>query len=581
MFIKNIELMFQYLSFVLKCSRVLGSVVNAQLQTGRLIDMSKYPSNTGSLQATTMDFELTLDKVLMHAEGVHGEQEILSCKPDGTIERYHFRDLAQRARKLAAALVEAGLKPGDRVASLMWNNSAHLEAYYAVPLAGGILHTVNVRFRPEEIAFVLNDAGSRFLIVDDNLLKLWGGAAPDCSIERIFVHAYEGEDAPEDGMESYDEFLNSANSVQLPELTDERAGATLCYTGGTTGRPKGVVYSHRALFLHALTEMSSSGFAYGVNDIVLPAVPMFHVNAWGIPYSTVMAGAKLILPGPSVSGASLLRLVEEEAVTFMAGVPTVWSNFLESLDELEEDCFMPDLRILTGGAAPHRTLIEGLDRYGIKIFQGWGMTETSGVLAVGQLKPNLGLTPESRTSVLIKQGLPLPIAQVRLVEDGSVSSDKGTRPVGAIEVRGTSVTGSYLHGLKPERWTEDGWLRTGDIGEIDEFGYLTVLEREEDLVKSGGEWIVPRDIEDVILESKWVEACAVVARPDIRWGERPVAFVVLSDDPSADWSGVKQALEARFPRYWLPDDFIPISALPYTSVGKIDRKKLKQRLLEK
>lgn len=527
-----------------------------------------------------MDFELTLDKVLEHAELVHGEQEILSCKPDGTIERYQFRDLAHRVRKLAAALIEAGLKPGDRVASLMWNNSAHLEAYFGVPLAGGILHTVNVRFRPEEIAFVLNDADSRFLIVDDNLLPLWAKAAPDCAIERVFVHAFEGKDAPGEGMESYETFLTSENDVQISELQDERAGATLCYTGGTTGLPKGVVYSHRALFLHALAEMSSAGFAYGVNDVVLPAVPMFHVNAWGIPYSSVMAGSKLILPGPSVNGDALLRLVEDEGVTFMAGVPTVWSDFLDCLKRRAIKSLPQGLRILTGGAAPHKALIEGLDRYDIKIFQGWGMTETSGVVAVNQLKPTLGLSPESRTALLIKQGLPLPIAQVRLVEGGAVSSDKGTRSVGAIEVRGTSVTGAYLHGLKSEKWTEDGWLRTGDIGEIDEFGYLTVLEREEDLIKSGGEWIVPRDIEDAILENAWVESCAVVARPDIRWGERPVAFVVLSGAHVADWSAVRQALEARFPRYWLPDDFIPLAALPYTSMGKIDRKQLKKQLTQ-
>lgn len=528
-----------------------------------------------------MDFELTLDKVLAHADLVHGEQEILSCKPDGTIERSQFRDLAKRARKLAIALIAAGLKPGERVATLMWNNSAHLDAYYGVPLAGGILHTVNVRFRPDEIAFVLNDAGSRFLIVDDSLLSVWAQAAPNCSIERVFVHAHGGKDAPCDGMDSYDALVRSANDAHLPELKDERAGATLCYTGGTTGRPKGVVYSHRALFLHALAEMSSSGFAYGVKDVVLPAVPMFHVNAWGIPYSSVMAGAKLILPGPSVTGPSLLRLVEDEGVTFMAGVPTVWSSFLECLNDNRPDRSLPDLRILTGGAAPHKSLIEGLDRYGIKIFQGWGMTETSGVVAVNQLKPNLGLTPKSRTAVSIKQGLPLPIAQVRLVENGAVSSSgTETRPVGSIEVRGTSVTGAYLHGLKPEKWTEDGWLRTGDVGEIDAFGYLTILEREEDLIKSGGEWIVPRDIEDAILENTWIDSCAVVARQDVRWGERPVAFVVQCDGRVADWNAVSRSLELRFPRYWVPDVFIPISALPYTPMGKIDRKHLKERLVQ-
>ncbi|GAW37444.1 long-chain-fatty-acid--CoA ligase [Roseovarius sp. A-2] len=277
---------------------------------------------------------------------------------------------------------------------------------------------------------------------------------------------------------------------------------------------------------------------------------------------------------------ALLRLVKDEGVTFMAGVPTVWSNFLECLNESDINSLPQDLRISTGGAAPHKALIEGLVRYDIKVFQGWGMTETSAAVAYNQLKPILGQTPKSRTAFLIKQGLPLPIAQVRIVESGTVSSGEEKRPVGAIEVRGASVAGAYLHGLTPGKWTEDGWFRTGDIGEFDEFGYLTILEREEDLIKSGGEWIVPRDIEDAILENAWIESCAVVARPDIRWGERPIAFVVLSGAHVPDWSAVRQTLEARFPRYWLPDDFIPLAALPYTSMGKIDRKQLKKQLTQ-
>ncbi|MFB9151233.1 AMP-binding protein [Roseovarius ramblicola] len=534
------------------------------------------------LAATTMDYQLTLDKCLSHADVVHGEQEILSCRPDGRIDRYRFRDLACRARRLAMALIDAGLKPGDRVATLMRNNSAHLEAYFGVPMAGGILHTVNVRFRAEEIAYVLKDAGSRFLIVDDDLLPLWSEAAAadgdGAAVEQVFVHAYAADDAGHAAGRSYEALLAGAGEVPLPDLQDERAGATLCYTGGTTGRPKGVVYSHRALVLHALAEMSSAGFGYGMNDVILPAVPMFHVNAWGIPYSALMAGARLVLPGPDVGGAALLRLVEAEGVTFMAGVPTVWANFLECLEARGRARPLDTLRILTGGAAPHKALIDGLARHGIEMFQGWGMTETSGVVAVCHLKPGTDGPPERRAEVLTRQGLPLPIAQVRLVESGTPAAGAPHRPVGGIEVRGASVTGSYLHGVKPEKWTGDGWLRTGDIGSLDALGYLTVLEREEDLIKSGGEWIAPRDVEDAIMEDARVATCAMVARPDIRWGERPVAFVVLAGGASVDWLALGRDLERRFPRYWLPDEFIEVASLPYTSVGKVDRKLLKQRL---
>jgi fatty-acyl-CoA synthase len=539
--------------------------------------MQNHESYSPRFAATMMDYQLTLDKALSNAALVHGEQEILSCRPDGSVDRYTFRDMASRARRLAMALLDAGLKPGDRVASLMWNNSAHLEAYFGVPMAGGILHTVNVRFRAQEISYVLNDARSRFLIVDDNLLPLWRDAAADSAIEQVFVHGYGGDATAPGEYASYDSLLSNAKDAQPPELQDERAAATLCYTGGTTGRPKGVVYSHRALIIHALAEMSSAGFGYGMNDVVLPAVPMFHVNAWGIPYSSLMAGAKLVLPGPNISGEALLRLVENEGVTFMAGVPTVWSNVLDCLKKRPADYRLDNVRVLTGGAAPHKALIEGLNERGIKVFQGWGMTETSGVVAVCHLKPEPNSSPERRTDFLTKQGLPLPIAQVRLVEDGATATDTGLRTVGRIEVRGTSVTGAYLHGLKPEKWTDDGWLKTGDIGSIDALGYLTVLEREEDLIKSGGEWIAPRDVEDAILEDPRVETCAVVARPDARWGERPIAFVVLQDEAAMNWAELRSTLEDQFPRYWVPDAFIPVAELPYTSVGKIDRKLLKQQ----
>ena len=525
-----------------------------------------------SQAATTMDYQLTLDKILAHAEGVHGSQQIVTCRPNGTLSRYTFRDLAGRSRRLAAALIEAGLQPGERVASLMWNNSAHLEAYYGVPMAGGILHTVNVRFHPEEIAYVIRDAQSRFLIVDDVLLPIWNKAACGCQLEKVIVHNFSGDGH---GGFDYEDFLAPETHADLPELECERAGATLCYTGGTTGRPKGVVYSHRALFLHALCEMSSAAFGYGVSDCVLPAVPMFHVNAWGIPFSAMMSGAKLVLPGKRLDGHSLLHLVTTEEATFLAGVPTIWSSFLDGLNANPDRCFSPDLRILTGGAAPHRALIEGLASHGIPLFQGWGMTETSGVVTVSKLKPEIDDT-SNRSTYLSKQGLPLPIAQVRLTPQGEQRHD-GQR-IGAIEVRGSSIAGAYLNNHRPERWTEDGWFRTGDIGSLDSLGYLTLLEREEDLIKSGGEWIAPRDLEDAILEFPWITACAVVARGDIVWGERPVAFVVVEAGRSEDWQEIRTKLRTLFPKYWLPDEFIAVQEIPHTSIGKIDRKRLKAEL---
>lgn len=530
--------------------------------------------------ATTMDFQLTLTHVLERARGVAAEQEIVSRRPDGATHRYTYADFHERARRLAGGLTAAGLRKGERVGSLMWNSYGHLEAYYGVPAAGGILHTINVRMHPDDIAYVMEHSGARFMLVDDVLLDLWRRVPDRARVERTFVFPLsEGRlRVPLENGEADFEALLEAEAHPYPDIR-ETDPATLCYTGGTTGRPKGVVYSHRALILHAFAECMADGFGYGRADTVLPVVPMFHVNAWGIPFSAIMAGAKLVLPGPRLDPDSLIDICESEQVTFAAGVPTVWSDMLNRIERGPAPKLASKFEILTGGSAPHQSLIEGYERYGITMLQGWGLTESSGVLTVSRLKPQMRDAPlETRSACLAKQGIPLPITQLRVVDETGRELPWDGRATGEIQVRGTSVTARYLNHDASGKWTDDGFFRTGDIGCVDPLGYVTVLERTEDLIKSGGEWIVPLQLEDAILQCGSVRECAVIARPDTRWGERPVAVVVLRDGATLDRKGLIAALSQRFAKWWLPDDFVVVEELPRTPVGKIARKTLRERL---
>lgn len=537
-----------------------------------------------ALTSTTMDFQLTLAHILERAGGVAGEQEIVTRRADGDLHRYTYTDFYRRTRALSAGLLAAGLARGDRVGSLMWNSYGHLEAYYGVPTAGGVLHTINARMHPDDIAYVIQHAGVRFVIVDDVLLDLWRRSRQLVSVERTFVFPLNGgalQDILQAGEEDYEALLAGAPVPSpYPELR-ETEPATLCYTGGTTGRPKGVVYSHRALILHAFAECTVDGFGYGRADVALPVVPMFHVNGWGIPFSAVMAGAKLVLPGPRVDPDSLASLCEGEQVTFAAGVPTVWADFLRRLDDGPTVRLAQKFEILTGGSAPHESLVRGFDRHGIPLLQGWGLTESSGVLTISRLKPQLADQPvEIRAAYLAKQGIPLPITQLRIVDETGEEQPWDGRSTGEVQVRGTSVTGRYLYQDVPDKWTQDGFFRTGDIGCVDELGYVRVLERSEDLIKSGGEWIVPIELEDVILGHDFVQECAVIARPDARWGERPLAVVVPAAGQMPDFDRLREDLSQKFPKWWLPDRYIMTEMLPRTTVGKIARKTLREWFAE-
>lgn len=523
-----------------------------------------------------MDFDLTVGFLRRRAADLFSARPVVSYAPDGSVRRTSYGEVMCRAHSVACQLVSDGVKPGDRVATLMWNHDAHLEVYFGVPLAGATLHTVNHRLSADDIVHVINHAQDKVVIVDDILLDLYEGIRERlASVESVVVFSYGG--GGRSRWLDYDEWVGRPlGKVDLPEI-NENDSASLCYTGGSTGRPKGVIYSHRALVLHAFAQAMVDGYGIGRTSSVLAAVPMFHGNGWGLPFSAVMTGAKLVLPGRHVDAESILRIFEREEITLSAGVPTVWIDVAGALETRPAEWRLPrNGVIITGGAPPPRSLFGRLSRYGLSLFQGWGMTETASIVTMARPAPEHTPPDVSTDDQLIeRQGVPMPIAEVRVVREGHPVPPDG-KAMGDIEVRGATVAAEYDRqpGME-DRWTADGWLRTGDLGTIDMHGSIQVVDRKEDLIKSGGEWIAPLDLESTILEHPEVMDCAVIAVPDDKWGERPLAMLVLNESARMDSEVLRKHLLNRFAKWQLPDAFIVVPRLPRTSVGKVSRRSLR------
>ena len=521
-----------------------------------------------------MTFPLTLERVRQRAASMYADTPVVCRDPAGRVSRRTYADVSARSLALARRLLAEGLKPGERVGTLMWNHFAHLEAYFGVPAAGGVLHTINHRLGRDDLAYIINHARDRILLVDDVLYDVYRTVAPALTtVEQVIVHRF-GSDSPSAGLADYDAWISGRpDAPPLPD-PDEYAPASLCYTGGSTGRPKGVVYTHRALVLHAFGQAMVDGYGVGRHDTVLGVVPMFHGNGWGLPFSAALTGAKLVLPGPKLDPDSVLGLMQSEAVTLSAGVPTVWLDVARALDAAPQRWQLArDIRIITGGAAPPRHLFDALARHGIALCQGWGMTETASVITVSRPAP--AHTPGALGEPSASQGQVLPIAEVRVTRDGLALPCDG-QSVGEIETRGACVADAYHVEPRPERWTADGWLRTGDMGTLDRNGGLRILERKEDLIKSGGEWIVPQALENALLAYPGIAECAVIAVPHPKWGERPVALVVADEGAELASTSLREHLSARFARWQLPEGFVQLDALPRTSVGKLARREMRQ-----
>jgi len=536
------------------------------------------------MRGTMMDFPLTLPAILERSGKLFHRVEIVSRKPDRSIVRTTYGDFYRRARRLADALTKLGLRSGDRVASMMWNHSGHLEAFFGVPSAGGILHTLNLRLHPHEIAAIVNHAADRFLLIDDVLLPTFEKFRASVSFERVIVVPYCGAGGLE-GSANYEELLAGASEdFQYPAI-DEDDGAAMCFTSGTTGNSKGVLYSHRALVLHSFAELAVDSFAISHHDTVLPVAPMFHANAWGLPYSCTMAGARLILPGPNVDAESVLDLISQEHVTIACGVPTVWLGVLEALEKnLGRWKFSWPIRIVIGGTAPPERLIRALDQHGLHILHLWGMTETTPVATVGKLKRHmLDWSLDQQYEVRSKQGWPTPFVELRVMrpegaEGKCVEAPRDGISPGELEVRGPWVAASYYKAPdQAHRWTEDGWFKTGDVATIDDEGFVKIVDRAKDLVKSGGEWISSVDIENTLMGHPAVKEAAVVGVPHPKWQERPLAVVVLKDGAQASPEELRAFLAQFFAKWQLPDAFVFLEALPRTSVGKFKKIALREQ----
>ena len=524
-----------------------------------------------------MEFPLTLAHIFERAGRLFPESEIVSRMPDKSLYRYRYADFHQRAQALVTALRKLGVRRGDRVATLMWNHHVHLEAYFAIPCMGAVLHTLNLRLAPDDIAYIANHAGDRVLIVDDVLLPLYDKIRANTNFQKIIVVPLSGSSVPA-GCENYESLVSRARAVLLPRLKEEDP-AGMCYTSGTTGRPKGVVYTHRALVLHSLASALPDVMGMSHHDTVMPVVPMFHVNAWGIPFTAVMVGAKLAFPGPHLDAAGLLDLYQSEQVTLTAGVPTIWAGILQALDqEPSRWKLSAGMRMVVGGAAAPESMIRAFDRHNLKVIHGWGMTETTPVAAVNYLKREIaGLDSDGQYALRAKQGVPPPFVEVRAMA-GQGEAPWDGRTLGELEVRGPWIAAGY-HDLDSEsgKWSEDGWFRTGDVVTIDAHGYIKITDRIKDLIKSGGEWISSVDLENALVGHPKVAETAVIAVPDAKWGERPLAVVVLKPGQQATQDELREFLAPKFARFWLPDTFSFVNEIPRTSTGKMMKAKLREQ----
>jgi fatty-acyl-CoA synthase len=520
-----------------------------------------------------MNIPLTLDWVADRAERWMGNVEVVSRRPDKSLARSTYAQVIGNARRLARALIGAGMKKGDRVATLMWNHAEHLEVYFGIPLSGAAIHTLNLRLHPDEIAFIANDGKDRIVIVDDVLVPLLDKViAAGAKFERVLVVGNAGN------RESYTDFLEKAPAdVGLPAL-GENDELGVGYTSGTTGRPKGVVYSHRSTILHSIVGGLPDCLGLSRADTLMPVVPMFHVNAWGLPYLAAMVGAKLVCPGPHLDPTSLVELMEKERVTISAGVPTIWIGIRDVLDANPGKYkLQPNVRMVVGGSAAPEQLIRDFDKHGLTLLHAWGMTETSPIGTVSRVPPELANADEAtKIALRARQGRPVPLVDIRIRnEAGDVPQDDATS--GEVLIRGPWIAGSYAGGHTPDRWTADGYFRTGDVARVDQYGFIKLTDRIADLIKSGGEWIATQELENALMGHPAVREAAVIGVPHPKWSERPLAAVVLKDGQSATADELREFLAPKFAKFWLPDAFVFVDAIPRTSAGKFKKTELREK----
>jgi fatty-acyl-CoA synthase len=528
--------------------------------------------------STMQDAPLLVSGILRHGQQVYGDSQVITITgPGGEFTQASFREVAGRAERLAKALEAIGVGDSDRVGTFLWNNQTHLESYLAIPGMGAVLHTLNLRLFPEQLAFVINHAEDKVIIVDASLVPLLARVRDQLTTVKHIIVAGAGDATALGETLSYEELVSAEEPGYAWPTFDERQAAAMCYTSGTTGNPKGVVYSHRSTFLHSMAITSASSLGINELDRVLAIVPMFHANAWGTPYGAFLVGADLVMPQQFLQAEPLTAIIATHRPTLSAGVPTIWSDLLRHAQTHPVD--LSSLRMITaGGAAVPRQLIERFrDELGIEMVQGWGMTETSPLCSLAL--PPRGTPPEEEIEWRAKTGRVVPGVEIRVAaEDGSILPNDG-RSVGEFEARGPWITGSYYNEPAPERF-HDGWLRTGDIGSLDDRGFMQISDRTKDVIKSGGEWISSVELENEVMAHPGVVEAAVIAVPDERWSERPLVAVVLEADSSVTADELVAFLTDRVSRWWLPERWVFIEEVPKTSVGKFDKKVLRSQHAE-
>jgi fatty-acyl-CoA synthase len=530
------------------------------------------------MYSTMQSFPLTITAILRHASGVHGARKATTATDDGYRD-CSYAELGGQAAALANALRALEVNGDQRVATFMWNNAEHLTAYLAIPAMGAVLHTLNIRLFPEQIVYVANEAADQVVLVDLSLAKLLAPILAELDTVHTVIAVGEGEtdlldESGKTVLRYADVIADQPTEFDWPDI-DENSAAAMCYTSGTTGNPKGVVYSHRSSYLHTMATCTSNGIGVGSSDCVLPIVPMFHANAWGLPYAALMAGADLVLPDRHLDAKSLVDMIEKLRPTVAGAVPTIWNDVMHYLDK-NPGHDVSSLRVVPcgGSAVPVSLMRTFEDKHGVQIRQLWGMTETSPMATMAWPPP--GTPDEEHWTIRASQGQPMCGVEARIVDDDGQVLPNDNKAVGEVEVRGPWITSSYYRGHDESKF-DSGWLRTGDVGRIDQRGFITLTDRAKDVIKSGGEWISSVELENCLIAHPDVIEAAVVGVPDERWQERPLAVVVTEEGSDVSAEDLRTFLADKVVRWWLPERWTFVDEIPRTSVGKYDKKTIRSR----
>ncbi|WP_185150708.1 long-chain fatty acid--CoA ligase [Cytobacillus dafuensis] len=530
-----------------------------------------------------MQTPLTMTQMIKRAERFFPKKKVVSRTASG-IQRFTYKQIAERTRKLAESLQKLGVERGDKVGTLAWNHHRHLEAYFAIPCSGAVLHTINIRLSPQHIVFIINHAEDKVLLIDPDLVPLIEACKDKLPTVKAFIIMTDEPELPETTLSPvyhYEKLLEEASGeYEYPDDLDENEPAGMCYTSATTGNPKGVIYSHRGIVLHSMALGMADTAGVSEKDIAMPVVPMFHVNAWGLPFASVWFGTNLVMPGPYFTPKLLAELIQEEKVTITAGVPTIWLGLLKELDEHNYD--MSSLRgVLCGGSAAPKGMIKAFEqKHNIPFMHAYGMTETSPIVVISTLKSyQEELSYEERLDIRAKQGILVPGLEMKIVgKDGEV--EWNGKEMGEFAIRGPWIASEYYKDARTEEAFRDGWLFTGDVVTVDEEGFMKIVDRTKDLIKSGGEWISSVDIENALMAHEAVFEAAVVAVPHEEWQERPVACIVLKDayKGKIEKQELYEFLKPQFAKWWLPDEILFLEEIPKTSVGKFLKMALRDQV---